>query len=116
MIFNYSLRVLVGLSLMFSSAYSWSLNVEEFQQYCDKSKLDSAFCQSYLGGAMDAIAVMNDEAKRTGNEIYCVHEKEIFNAPEMMDYILAQPSRFHKKNAILPLLDYLKAKGGCGDI
>lgn len=92
-----------------------ALDVKQFVQACGSSQAaHQQFCNTYLGGALDAIAVLNDKAKQEKQTpIYCKHEKEIFNAPKIIAYVGSLQSKWQNKNAILPVIDYLNAVGGC---
>lgn len=90
-----------------------AIDVKQFKSYCGKGSQSKGFCDSYLGGALDAIAVMNDEAKKNNTPLYCIHESELFNTQKLAEYILSQPSRLDDKNAILPVASYLRKHGKC---
>ncbi|MDT0594888.1 hypothetical protein [Glaciecola petra] len=106
--------LLFGLLFCFSSN-AFALGVKQFVEVCNSSQAGhQQFCNTYLGGALDAIAVLNDKAKKEKQApIYCKHEKEIFNAPKIIAYVSSLKAKWHDKNAILPVIDYLSAVGGC---
>ncbi|GLR72650.1 hypothetical protein [Agaribacter marinus] len=93
-----------------------AIDVSQLAVICSAS--DTAqrqFCHTYLGGALDAIAVMNDHAKANGQPIYCVHESALFDMEKIKAYVISQEAKFAKKNAILPVVELLKVTGGCLD-
>lgn len=103
-----------GLAFYFSNN-AVALDVKQFVQACGSSQANhQQFCNTYLGGALDAIAVLNDKAKKDNQKpIYCKHEKELFDAPKIIAYVSSLKSSWQDKNATLPVIDYLSAVGAC---
>jgi len=100
--------------LLFFCSTAKALDVEQFNQLCDlKQQSRSQLCNVYLGGALDAIAVLNDEAKANYKPLYCVHESEVFDMDKIIQFVQSQPSAMRNKNAILPVVEFLKRHGEC---
>lgn len=110
-----NISILLFVLIFYFSKNAFALNVQQFVKICGSSQAGhQQFCNTYLGGALDAIAVLNDKAKTEKlNPIYCKHEKEIFDAPKIIVYVSKLNAKWQHKNAILPVIDYLIAVGGC---
>jgi hypothetical protein len=112
-----SFKAIILLALLFAG-FSHNANALDVKQFVDVCQSEQAghqqFCNSYLGGALDAISVLNEIAKKDGQApIYCKLETQIFDAKKIIEYVSSLKSKWNTKNAILPIIDYLSAIGGC---
>lgn len=110
---KFKLILLIACATLSSATTVLALDVDQFVEWCAKQNKPKPFCEIYLGGALDAIAVMNDIAKTNGKPIYCKPESELFKPEKIIKYVLSQHPKLASKNAILPVLNYLKSEGGC---
>lgn len=110
-----SLKVFFYFNLLiFLCPFAKAIDIEQFNQICTlEQQSRSQFCRIYLGGALDAIAVLNDKAKSQNRPLYCVSESDIFDMERIIQFVQSQPSALNNKNAILPVVEFLKRNGGC---
>ena len=78
--------------LVFLSAPVDALDAKQFAELCGQSSAEAndvrkQICNAYLGGAFDAIGVMNDVAKEQNKPIFCISGKVLFDTEKISTYI-----------------------------
>lgn len=109
-----SLSILAAFFLVFSHAAS-ALTMSQFTEICDSSSAtcsDHSLAQAYIGGALDVIAVLNEETDYLGT-LYCERPETLFNVSEIIDYMQKHPERHSDRNAMLLVVWYLEKNSGC---
>ncbi|TQV70701.1 hypothetical protein FKG94_20430 [Exilibacterium tricleocarpae] len=107
----------VGITLILAGAGpAGAFTTQEFLALCGDAKETCASrpaVQFYLGGALDALAVVNDAAKEQDQPIYCVPEQALFDMGKIVAHVVSVSRRFENKNAMTGVIDYLRTYGGC---
>lgn len=108
------MKTLVFLTGSMLISNVWGIDVAQLSSLCRSSEYaQQQFCNTYIGGALDAIAVMNDRARAQGTPLYCLHETVIFDFSKIKSNILSLEEKWQDKNAVLPVVEYLQKVGGC---
>lgn len=68
--------------------------------------------QAYVGGALDLIAVLDEETDYLA-EIYCKEPSDLFDVPAIIQYMGKHRVEYAERNAMLLVIRYLEEKGGC---
>lgn len=99
--------------LAFSQASS-ALTMSEFSRICGSNQKCSAnpILQAYVGGALDLLAMLDEETKYL-QKFYCKKPKELFDVPQIIQYMELHQKEYTNKNAMLLVIRYLEEKGGC---
>lgn len=110
---TFALVLTLGMTSLPSTLHA--LTVEEFASICTSIKgrcSASPFVQAYIGGALDLVAMLDEETPYLG-EVYCTAPGELFDVPTIVDYILSNRHKEDKRNAMLLVIHYLEQRGGC---
>jgi hypothetical protein len=92
-----------------------ALTTEQFVAICDSSQVacsEHPLLQAYVGGALDLIAVLDEETDYL-SEVYCGKPDKLFDVPTIIRYIEAHRDSYADKNAMLLVVRYLEERGGC---
>lgn len=92
-----------------------ALSMKQFETICAAGAVEcrqNPFLQSYVGGALDLIAMLDEETEYLG-QVYCESPKTLFDVPTIIDYMLSHKEAYADKNAMLLLIRYLEEHGGC---
>lgn len=104
-----------ALGVLMAPATGHALTMGQFASACEAFDGDcskSPFLQAYVGGALDFVAMLDEETDYL-DRIYCRKASEFFDAPEIIRYMLAHQSGYDDKNAMLLVIRYLEEMGGC---
>lgn len=110
------LEIRICLSfLLFFAAPTQALTVKQLIKICQSQQTEhKLFCETCVGGTLDAIALLNHEAKRRDYPpMYCKHKRKIFDIQKIHAFIKQSESRWGDKNATLPIVEYLQNVGAC---
>ncbi len=113
---NSAAAVFSGIVLVAASLQVQALTTWEFLQLCDDTAgacAEQPVVQLYLGGAMDALAVVNETALQK-RPLYCLPERQLFDMHRIFAHIAENQQRFRQRNVMHAMLDYLRLHGGCG--
>ena len=106
--------LLTALALL-SATESSALTMKDVSSFCDSYPGEcstSPFLQAYVGGALDLIAMLDEETEYLG-EIYCRSPSEFFDAQKIVSFMLENKGDYSDKNAMLLVIRYLEENGGC---
>ncbi|MEM1145958.1 MAG: hypothetical protein AAGI88_25580 [Pseudomonadota bacterium] len=104
-----------ALALMLHGANSFALTMGDVASVCrsyDGDCSEIPFLQAYVGGALDFVAMLDEETTYL-EPIYCIAPSELFDAPTIIRYMLANRKGYDDKNAMLLVIRFLEEKGGC---
>lgn len=107
-------------NLAFMLACVWpvgasAMTIEEFDSICTSATIpcqDIPFMQAYIGGALDLLAMLDEETEYL-ESIYCSPKQELFATTPIINYVLAHKSERPTRNAMMLLIQYLEEEGGC---
>ena len=68
--------------------------------------------QAYVGGALDLVAVLNENSKYQ-YRIYCRDPRELFDVAKIVQYLLCAAQEETDTNAMLHVVRYLEEQGDC---
>ena len=111
-----TIGVLVALLALAGRAQA--LRTGEFLALCGDvlaACAEQPVVQLYLGGALDALALVNETASARKQPLYCLPERQLFDMSRIVAHVVANRRKFEDKNAMTGVIDYLRAYGGCGD-
>lgn len=97
------------------SAPAAALTMNQFSQICAGAKIECTehpILQAYVGGALDIIAVLDEESDYLG-ELYCEDPTDLFDVPSIIRYMQTHQEAYATRNAMLLVVKYLEEKGGC---
>lgn len=92
-----------------------ALTTDGFFGICEAQKRDCSqlpVIQAYIGGALDLIATL-DEATPYLDEVYCKAPEALFDIEAIVAFMSANRDAYANRNAMLLLVRYLEANGGC---
>ena len=92
-----------------------ALTMNQFVAICDSSEAkcrDQPLLQTYVGGALDLIAVLDEETDYL-TTVYCEKPEMLFKVPEIIDYMLMNKEHYADRNAMLLVVKYLEENSGC---
>ncbi|MEM1403054.1 MAG: hypothetical protein AAGG55_06975 [Pseudomonadota bacterium] len=79
---------------------------ESYQGECDSSP----FLQAYVGGAMDLVAMLDEETDYL-DKIYCSDPKDFFDTGRIIRYMRSNASDEGDENAMLLFVRFLEEHG-----
>jgi len=109
-----TLAVISCLSCLLPLSVS-AITMEQFVAICAANTRECSeqpYIQAYVGGALDMIAVLDEETDHLG-QVYCQRPEDFFDVPNIIRYMMAHREEYIGKNAMLPVIRYLEEKGGC---
>lgn len=109
-------------TLGFILALTWpfgafAMTIGEFASICNSSNTpcqDMPFIQAYIGGALDLLAMLDEETDYL-EPIYCAPKPELFRTTPIINYVLVHKNDRPTRNAMMLLIQYLEEKGGCAE-
>ena len=114
MLHRLALPVLASVALFIPGTAS-ALTMDQFSSVCESYAgecSENPFLQAYVGGALDLIAMLDEETDYLGT-VYCEEPSSFFDVPAIIRYMLANQSDYADRNAMLLVIRYLEEKGGC---
>lgn len=107
-------------TLGFTLAFVWpfgasAMTIEEFNSICNSATIpchDIPFMQAYIGGALDLLAMLDEETDYL-ESLYCAPKQELLATTPIINYVLEHKSERPARNAMMLLIQYLEEKGGC---
>lgn len=112
------LRVAVAallISLLALSRPATALTLHQFVSACESAAVSCSehpFLIAYVGGALDLIAVLDEETEYLG-KVYCEPKDELFDVTAIIQYMEGLQIEYSDKNAMLVLIRYFEEHGGC---
>ena len=110
--FTVTFALCIGLLL---SGPSSALTMPEFMAICgsvDGKCEDHPLLQAYVGGALDLIAMLDEETEYL-DAVYCKSPKELFDVASIIQFMERERVGHGKRNAMLLVIRYLEEQGGC---
>lgn len=112
--------LITGFSLLvlFSTNPAHSLTMEQFSDICAQHSGDChdlPLINAYIGGAMDLIATLDERTDYLPTKIYCADPREIFNAEDIVAFMLRNDQNLSSENAMISFIQYFEVNGGCAD-
>lgn len=98
-----------------ASGLTMAMTTAEFVGVCQLSEVSCSehpLLQAYVGGALDLIAVLDEETEYLG-EVYCKSPAKLFDVPAIISYIETKYAELADQNAMLALVRYFEEQGGC---
>lgn len=92
-----------------------ALTTEQFGAICDAGGVacsEHPALNAYVGGALDLIAVLDEQTDYLG-DVYCSSPDKLFDVAEIIRYIVSHRDTHADKNAMLLLVRYLEKYGDC---
>lgn len=111
---NIRSMVAVAILLLISGSAS-CLTMKQFSAICESAKRecgDHPILQAYVGGALDLIAVLDEETDYLA-EVYCKKPAELFDVPKVIRFMIEHREGYENRNATALVVRYLEVKGGC---
>lgn len=105
---------LVGLTI-FTPHTAYSLTMSQFMKICEsstKSCEEQPLLNAYVGGALDVIAVLDEESSYLDG-LYCLEPSGLFDVKAIIGFMQAHHRDYADKNAMLLVVRYLRENGGC---
>lgn len=105
----------IMISALTFAGHSSALTVDQFTEICDSIEANCTehpLLQAYVGGALDLIAVLDEETEYL-QKIYCDAPENLFKVPNIIRYIEANKTRYADRNAMLLVVRYLEENSGC---
>lgn len=103
---------MLTLSLPFGAS---AMTIKEFDSICSAATIpcqDNPFIQAYIGGALDLLAMLDEETDYL-EPLYCVPKQGLFATTPIIDYVLAHKNERPTRNVMMLMIQYLEEKGGC---
>jgi len=92
-----------------------ALTVQQFVNICQQGEIEchkQPILQSYVGGALDMIAVLQ-ESNALLTKVYCKKPKVLFGVRQIINFILNNSDTDKSKNTMLLVVRYLTKQGAC---
>lgn len=92
-----------------------ALTMKQFADICQSSPgecSDHPILQAYVGGALDLLATL-DEKTDYLDTLYCREPKALFDVAAIIRFMSQRTEEFATDNAMLVLVRYFEAQGGC---
>ncbi len=112
-------RILVILALLANGIAipdtASALTTQQFMSICEAGNgpcSEHPILNAYIGGALDLIAVLDEETDYLG-EVYCGKPDKLFDVTQIIRYIEANQKAYADKNAMLVFVRYFEEEGGC---
>ena len=112
-------RLTVVLSLLVAglsvSERSNALSVDELLGACAQIGApckDIPWVQAYIGGALDLIAMLDEETDYL-QQVYCKSPEELFDVPRILNFVEEHRKGNGQKNAMMLFIQYFEEYGGC---
>lgn len=89
--------------------------MKQFSDICDSSPgecSDHPIIQAYVGGALDLLATLDEQTDYLG-KVYCKEPKALFDVQAIIPYMDKRREQYATDNAMLVLVRYFEAHGGC---
>ncbi|MEM7097910.1 MAG: hypothetical protein AAF541_06575 [Pseudomonadota bacterium] len=112
---NASIYIVISISLYLSPGHTNALSIDDFVAACDAFPgdcSDSPFLQAYVGGALDLVAMLDEETEYL-DRIYCRSPSDFFDTRKIITYMVSKQDQYSEKNAMLVVIRYLEEMGGC---
>ncbi|GAB5412864.1 MAG: hypothetical protein Cons2KO_04670 [Congregibacter sp.] len=93
------------------------LTTKEYFRICGndlQACTEHPFLGAYIGGAFDLVATL-DERTDYLQRIYCKPPQEIFDTGAIVSFMYQHRESYADENAMLLVVRYLEAAGGCDD-
>ncbi|MBN7819824.1 hypothetical protein [Bowmanella yangjiangensis] len=103
--------------LMFTASPSQALSMAQFVSICESASgkcREHPTVQAYVGGALDLLATLNEHTHYL-SALYCKDPKTLFNVPVIIDFMQTNADRSSNQNAMLLVVRYFEAHGGCSE-
>lgn len=110
------LMCIAVLLLQFFPVGAFALTATQVEQICSEFSGDCAahpLLQAYVGGALDLVAVLQEEGEFSGAPLYCLQERQLFDVAAIIRFMQAGAAEARDRNAMFLLVRYLKERGGC---
>jgi hypothetical protein len=99
-----------------ASAPVSALSIADFHHWCNQTPSvqchDLVPVQAYVGGALDAIGLLQAEQQFV-KPLFCKKPQDLFQLPAIIDFMNANAKPDDKRNAIVLVVEYLAVNGGC---
>ena len=108
----------VILTALLCSVYTpnvTALTMTQFAEICHSSAGncgDHPILQAYVGGALDLLATLDEQTEYL-EPMYCKAPKELFDVPEIIQFMMQRAKPFAADNAMLVLIRYFEEHGAC---
>ena len=102
-------------ALLLAPGRSEALSVDELLDACERTGVpckDIPWVQAYIGGALDLIAMLDEETEYLG-QIYCKSPEDLFDVPGILGYVEQNRAGNGHKNAMLLVIQFFEEYGGC---
>lgn len=106
---------LILAAILSLSTNSKAITVDQFFGVCeteDHQCAEHPIKQAYIGGALDLIAVLDEETEYL-DTVYCKKPKELFDIPAIIQYMELHREDYANQNAMILVLQYLVENGDC---
>lgn len=101
--------------LMLGSERSHALSVDDLLGACEQAGApckDIPWVQAYIGGALDLIAMLDEETEYLA-EVYCKSPDVLFDVAGILDYVEQNRVGNGGKNAMMLVIRFFEEYGGC---
>lgn len=105
----------ITVCILVFSGKTTALTMSQFNEICDSSETKCSnhpLLQTYVGGALDLIAVLDEETDYLGT-VYCDKPETLFNVSAIIDFMLKHQKNYSDRNAMLLVVRYLEENSGC---
>ncbi|MEL7450526.1 MAG: hypothetical protein AAFN78_15035 [Pseudomonadota bacterium] len=115
-IFKQGALFLCLAALLLTPVRSNALSVDGLLDGCAQAGApckDLPWAQAYIGGALDLIAMLDEETDYLG-EVYCKSPDVLFDVPGIFSFIEKNRKGNGDKNAMMLVIRFFEEYGGCG--
>ncbi len=114
-VFRHSVVFVALTALLLAPGRSEALSVDELLDACEQTGApckDIPWVQAYIGGALDLIAMLDEETEYL-DQVYCKSPEDLFDVPGILGYIERNRTGNGGKNAMLLVIQFFEEYGGC---
>lgn len=105
---------LMALCLLLSGRAE-ALSVDELFNACEQAGRpcqEIPWVQAYVGGALDLIAMLDEETDYLG-KVYCKSPERLFDVPGILNFVESNREGNGHKNVMLLVIQFFEKYGGC---
>lgn len=103
--------------LLFAPTTALPLTTEQFLTICETAPghcVEHGVLNAYIGGALDLLATLDEQTPYL-ETLYCHSPQLLFDVEAIIDFMKAHRDGYEDRNAMLLLVRYFEAHGGCPD-
>ncbi len=112
---RYSTVIATLAALLLAPERGHALSVDELLDACVQIGApckDIPWVQAYIGGALDLIAMLDEETEYLA-QVYCKAPEVLFDVPGILGYLERNRAGNGDKNAMLLVIRFFEDYGGC---